>query len=781
MRRAGLISAVALLALPASAAATTYTVTKTSDSDDGACTASVCSLRDAVKYSASDDKVMVPPGHYTVSGALTVNHNLTIGGAGASTTTIDGGGSGGVLSILGGLNVSIGNLTVTGGRLTGPSSTGAGITSAGNLKLNGVAVSNNVIQTTTAGTPEGAGIYISAGNLTLTSSQVTSNQLIALTAGSSPHGAGIADHGGGLVTISQSQITGNTISAGSGAGARGGGVFDDGTGTLAVSSSQITGNSVSASSGTVGGGGFENVLSGVVSVDQTSISANTASVTGSGSALGGGLDGGNLAVSSSTISGNSATGGSGSSAEGGGLNLSNSTVTASTVNGNTANGNDHLSAGGGIYIPSNGSVVNTTIFGNTATTSGAGTSRGGGIYTASATSSSILNSTIDGNSAPSGSGGGQGGNLFVNAGAPLAVENTIVSGGSAASEANCAGGVTLTSQGHNLESGTDCGFTASGDHPGTDPGLGTLQDNGGPTQTQVVQPGSPIIDAANSADCPSSDQRGVSRPQGSACDIGAIEVELPAVNALPATEVNQTLATLNGTVDPHTLKPTPASYHFEYGTTTAYGTSTPTTNGSGAVSASLSNLTPSTTYHFRLLATNSDGGSAGSSDLTFTTRAAPPLIKPPLIKPRISGLSETRRIFAVGAAVTPLTSAAVDNRTRVSPGGTAAPHPKNTLFSFTLNQAAIVKIKLSAQKPGRQQGRKCKPLSTQLQAHPRCTRSVGVATLTRSGIPGLNLVSFSGRLPHKVLSPGRYQAVFTARNAGGTSGPQTIGFLIVKP
>jgi hypothetical protein len=58
---------------------------------------------------------------------------------------------------------------------------------------------------------------------------------------------------------------------------------------------------------------------------------------------------------------------------------------------------------------------------------------------------------------------------------------------------------------------------------------------------------------------------------------------------------------------------------------------------------------------------------------------------------------------------------------------------------------------------------------------------VAVATLTRSGIAGLNLVAFSGRLPHKVLSPGRYQAVFTASSAGGTSGPQTIGFTIVKP
>jgi hypothetical protein len=55
-----------------------------------------------------------------------------------------------------------------------------------------------------------------------------------------------------------------------------------------------------------------------------------------------------------------------------------------------------------------------------------------------------------------------------------------------------------------------------------------------------------------------------------------------------------------------------------------------------------------------------------------------------------------------------------------------------------------------------------------------------VVTLTRTGIAGLNLVAFSGRLPHRLLAPGPYQAVFMANNANGISGPQTIGFTVVR-
>ena len=56
-----------------------------------------------------------------------------------------------------------------------------------------------------------------------------------------------------------------------------------------------------------------------------------------------------------------------------------------------------------------------------------------------------------------------------------------------------------------------------------DPKLGSLADNGGPTRTHALLAGSPAIDAASTPDCPTTDQRGVLRPQRAACDIGSYE------------------------------------------------------------------------------------------------------------------------------------------------------------------------------------------------------------------------------------------------------------------
>ena len=97
----------------------------------------------------------------------------------------------------------------------------------------------------------------------------------------------------------------------------------------------------------------------------------------------------------------------------------------------------------------------------------------------------------------------------------------------------------------------------------------------------------------------------------------------PSALSANATAILSTTATLNGSVNPHGLSTT---YHFEYGTTTAYGNSTPTLSaGSGAVavnvSANVTGLTSGSTYHFRLVATNSDGTS-NSSELTFIPGAA---------------------------------------------------------------------------------------------------------------------------------------------------------------
>jgi hypothetical protein len=93
----------------------------------------------------------------------------------------------------------------------------------------------------------------------------------------------------------------------------------------------------------------------------------------------------------------------------------------------------------------------------------------------------------------------------------------------------------------------------------------------------------------------------------------------PTAITLAASAVTPTTATLNGTVNPNGIATT---YHFEWGTTTSYGNSTTTTSaGSGSsavtVNAAISGLTSGTTYHFRLVAVNSDGTSNGS-DFTFT-------------------------------------------------------------------------------------------------------------------------------------------------------------------
>ena len=100
----------------------------------------------------------------------------------------------------------------------------------------------------------------------------------------------------------------------------------------------------------------------------------------------------------------------------------------------------------------------------------------------------------------------------------VANNSSIFGGGN-----NCSGGIS--DQGYNLESSTDCGFTGTGSLQNTDPKLDPsgLQNNGGPTQTIALLSSSPAIDHIPAANCPATDQRGVSWLPGERCDIGAFE------------------------------------------------------------------------------------------------------------------------------------------------------------------------------------------------------------------------------------------------------------------
>jgi len=361
---------------------------------------------------------------------------------------------------------------------------------------------------------------------------------LTITNGRTPLG----DDGGGIysfgtVIITNSTISGNSTASGiygvDGCPGDGGGIYNAG-GTLSLSNSTISGNSTGdgspdpqGCSGGTGGGIFN--WSGTVTITNTTVSHNSTGKGGDGGTFGYGGSGGGifngvgtLTINNSTISGNS-------TGDGGGV---------------TGVGGRDGGFGGGIYSFGTVIITNSTISGNSTGDGGAKHAGlggyGGGIYNRRYNGGgtlTITNSTISGNSTGNGVGrlpslGGKGGGIYRDSGT-IRFKNTIIAGNSAALDGpDCCG--TLVSQDYNLV-GDNCGctFTAqSHDQVGTgaspiDPKLGPLANNGGSTDTHALLSGSPAIDTGdctNIAGNPvASDQRGVVRPQGAHCDIGAFE------------------------------------------------------------------------------------------------------------------------------------------------------------------------------------------------------------------------------------------------------------------
>ncbi len=140
----------------------------------------------------------------------------------------------------------------------------------------------------------------------------------------------------------------------------------------------------------------------------------------------------------------------------------------------------------------------------------------------------LTNSTIVGD-ALTGPGAGSW-LIWVRAGEWTAVRNSIVDSNPPALNCGVAPTGQLVSAGYNIDNGSTCGFTGVGDMENTDPMLLPLASNGGPVETSALQApvgavaGSPAIDAGSNVGCPATDARGVVRPQGTACDIGAYEL-----------------------------------------------------------------------------------------------------------------------------------------------------------------------------------------------------------------------------------------------------------------
>jgi hypothetical protein len=399
------------------------------------------------------------------TGELFVDKSITISGPGAGNLAVDGNANGRVFYIGSGTTVTIAGLTIRNGMVTGNFPGGSG-----------------------------GGIYSFQATLTLNDCAISGN--------SATYGGGVTndafnDEKGdswAVLTISNSTLSGNSASYG------GGGVFNSSgrwTGAvLTINNSTLSMNSAGYYGGGIDNNGYE-IVGATITLNNSMLSGNSAAYGGGvcNSAPAGGY--GSLEVNNSTLTGNSATYGGG-----GVFNVSYSSAEAVLQISNSTISNGSAQTGGGVDNESNDD--------------------GGAIE-------QISKSTFSGNSA-SGFGGGS---LFNSAqdygSAVIHLDDAILQVGAAGGNILNEGGAVI-SAGHNLSSDSCGGFlTGTGDQLNTDPMLGPLQNNGGPTLTHALLPGSPAINAGdpNFTPPPSYDQRGpgFDRVVNGRIDIGSFEVQ----------------------------------------------------------------------------------------------------------------------------------------------------------------------------------------------------------------------------------------------------------------
>ena len=352
---------------------------------------------------------------------------------------------------------------------------------------------------------------------------------LMLENGQSNAGGGIAIYGNSTLTVTDSVISGNTASN----GGQGGGIYNAANSTVNIVDSTVSGNTDSASGQ---GGGIYN--DGQVTVANSTISANTVEGGGQGAGI---YSDGTATVTDSTVSGNTAPGGG----EGAGIYSSGTaTLIDSTIADNTIPG-PGTGQGGGIYNSGAATVADSTISGNAALDGG----QGGGIYSGPSNTAlpilpqaSASNATSNLPLQPCLKCALQGAQSAVLAGDILATPD----GAPAGSE--CAGG-GFTDAGYNVDDDGTCGLSdpSVSDSATIDGFLGSLADNGGPTDTIALLPGSPaapdpaqaVIPASFTASgltassCSQFDQRGIGR--GTPCDMGAYALTTPTITSADAT------------------------------------------------------------------------------------------------------------------------------------------------------------------------------------------------------------------------------------------------------
>jgi hypothetical protein len=490
------------------------TVSNADDSGPG-------SLRDAIANAQDGYTInfnLPIPATILLNSPLTLGPSVTIAGPGASNLAISGGDGVGVFIVNAGATVTIFGVTIE----HGSSLLGGGIFNAGDLTLTTCAISNNAV-----GTQLGGGIF-NSGTLSLVNSTVSGNG--AGVPGELAYGGGIYNYSG-TVTLTNTTVSNNTAGNPQSKDSFGGGIYNQAT--LILTNSGVSHNSAVGSNplpafplSSLGTGG------GIVSFRPSFPGPFVA-----------------LTLTNSTVSGNTAQSVGGIYSDG---------ILDSA--GSAVYSNQDIYQAGGIFMgpDSGGRLFNSTIWGNACGSAQypyCGVSEGGagGVnflpprFSLDQFPFYMVFSTISGNSCygPACAGGllGNGGQNAVFGGAFM--YTTILANNSAtqSTAGNCStltfGPAIAFSLGYNLSDDSTCAssFARTSDLNNTPAGLASagLQDNGGPSNTVALVPGSLAVNAIPASSCtdPSSifdppvtaDQRGVRRPQGSGCDIGAYELQ----------------------------------------------------------------------------------------------------------------------------------------------------------------------------------------------------------------------------------------------------------------
>lgn len=558
--------------------------------------------------------------------------------------------NGGALYIHPGASVTLTNCTLTGHGAIGTNGTAGanGGASSGNGGDGG------------NGTPGGHGLggaIYNLGALTLWRCNLSSNTAAGGNGGNGGNGGTGSFRGG------------DGGAAGSGGVAHGGAVFSQGP--LWIQNCTFAANRVLAGhgghGGTNGSGGTGPGLMG--------------NGGGAGTAWGAGLYSAQTAtVLNSTFSDNTALGGNGAA---GGTRDNGSGYDG-------ARGGNAL--GGGIYGLGSGAVTNCTFYHNKVTGGNGGnggpgtynagdggdggTGSGGGLYCGG--SFTVVNATFSTGSAVGGTNGVAGSGAFPgSAGSPgLALGGNVARGGgtlllkNSIVATNLAGGGgygVIVDAGHNISADASLALGA-GSLKNTNPRLGSFANNGGPTLTLSLLPGSPAIDAADDAAAPKTDQRGIVRPAGVRADIGAVEVGAPVITKSPE---NQTRI-VGSSVSFDVLATGDATLLYQW---RFRGTNLP---GATSFALTISNLTTNHAGPYQVVVSNNFGAlTSAVANLTITT--APAIVSPPTNLSVLLG--QTAGLSVTAAGLAPL-------RYQWHFNGTSIPGATTNIYSRTNAQIA---------------------------------------------------------------------------------------------